>query len=234
MTTSTGRSSTTGVTGTGRSGSNGNGGDDLQSAASDLASQASQTAEAKASTAMDQVGHTLEQVAVAARQAGDSLRSDRPELAGVADTAADRVTDLSNYLREHDAGEVVASVEATARRQPALVIAGAFAVGLATARLLRSAGPSNGDSSRRYDRSSSDWYATGGSPRDNRYDPRGLPRGSDYASSQSGYSSAPYAAGTSGTTGMDDASADLTPTDVGELDRSSASSPTSKSTEGQA
>lgn len=230
MTTSTGRSSATGVTGSGRSGSTG--GEDLQSAASDLASQAGQTAEAKASTAMDQVGQTLEQVAVAARQAGDSLRSDRPELASVADTAAARVTDLSNYLREHDAGEVVASVEATARRQPALVIAGAFAVGLATARLLRSAGPSNGNASRRSHQSESDWYATGGSSGAGASGTRGWAGGSDYASSPSGYSSAPYAAGTSDATGADSA-ADLTPTQLGDVDRSPETSPTSESTEGQ-
>lgn len=232
MTTSTERSTTT-VVGGSRAGSTATGGEDLQSAASNLADQAGQTAEARASTAMDQVGQALDQVAVAARQAGDSLRSDRPELAGVADTAADRMTDLSNYLREHDAGEVVASVEATARRQPALVLAGAFAIGLATARLLRSAGPSNGNGSRHAFEGERDWHAGGGSSRGSTSDSYRWAGGSDTTSSPSGYSSAPYASGTGGMTGERSA-ADLTSAQVSDVARSSETAPTSESTEGQA
>jgi hypothetical protein len=186
----------------------------LQDAAGDLADQAGRTAEAKASTAMDQLGLALEQVAQAAREAGDSLRSERPGLAGVAEAAADKVTDVSHYLREHEAREVIATAEDTARRQPALVIAGGFALGLLTARLLRSAAPSThgGSSYRPTWHSGSDWYSSGGST-DYSRSMRGrtvtgaqLSPGdehastADYAASSPGYSSAPYAGDSAETT----------------------------------
>jgi hypothetical protein len=210
-TTTTGRSSTSGASGSAAS-QDSIGGEKLQQAAGDLADQAGRTAEAKASTAMDQLGQALDQVAQAAREAGDSLRSERPELAGVAETAADKVTDVSRYLREHEAREVIATAEDAARRQPALVIAGGFALGLLTARLLRSAAPSTGGSGYRPTwHSGSDWYASGGSSGYSRsmrgrtgmgaqLTPGDATAGSqDDAASAPGYSSAPYAGGSAGT-----------------------------------
>ena len=203
--TTTGRSTASDAAGS-TSGKGSTTGDDrLQQAAGDLADQAGRAAEGKASTAMDQLGQALEQVAHATREAGDSLRSDRPTLADVADTAADRVTDASNYLREHEAREVVATAEDIARRQPALVIAGGFALGLLMARVLRSATPSTygGSGYRATWRSGSDWYSSGGPSRYARGAGRRNESDSDgdYAMSQPGYSSAPYAGGTAGTTG---------------------------------
>jgi hypothetical protein len=204
MTTTTGRSSASEASRS-AAGQGYTGGEKLQQAAGDLADQAGRTAEAKASTAMDQLGLALEQVAQAAREAGDSLRSERPELAGVAETAAEKVTDVSRYLREHEAGEVIATAEDAARRQPALVIAGGFALGLLTARLLRSAAPSTGRSGYRPTwHSGSDWYASGAP---SGYAQRSAREGSgiggqlssgagsngDYAASSPGDSSAPYA-----------------------------------------
>ena len=183
------------------------GGDDrLQQAAGDLADQAGRTAEAKASTAMDQLGQALEQVAQATHQAGHSLRSDQPAVADAVDSAADKVTEASHYLREHQAREVIATVEDAARRQPALVIASGFALGLVAARLLRSATSSTygGSSYRPTWHSSSDWYS-GASSGHSRGSGRGTgtsqpTNGGDYAASPAGYSSAPYAGGTAGTT----------------------------------
>jgi len=204
MTTTTRRSSASETSGS-AAGQDSIGGEKLQQAAGDLADQAGRTAEAKASTAMDQLGQALDQVAQAAREAGDSLRPERPELAGVAETAADKVTDVSRYLREHEAREVIATAEDAARRQPALVIAGGFALGLLTARLLRSAAPSTSGSGYRPTwHSGSDWYASGapsgyaqssgrtgsgtGAQRSS-----GAVSSGDYAASSPGDSSAPYA-----------------------------------------
>jgi ElaB/YqjD/DUF883 family membrane-anchored ribosome-binding protein len=202
--TTTGRSSSA-------AGSTTNQGEEpLQKAAGNLADQAGRTAEAKASTAMDQLGQALEQVAQAAREAGDSLRSERPELANVADTAADKVTEASQYLREHDAREVVATAEDAARRQPALIIAGGFALGLLAGRLLRSATPATygGSSYRPSWHSGSDWYSSGAVSGYSRTPGRtgmgsqlssspDYSSGGDYATGRPGYSSAPYAGGTS-------------------------------------
>jgi hypothetical protein len=123
------------------------------------------------------------------------------------------VTEASRYLREHEASEVIATAEDAARRQPALVIAGGFALGLVTARLLRSATPSYGRSSYRPTwHSGSDWYSSGGSSGYGRGSGRRMgdtssqlasgadySAGGDYATGSTGYSSAPYAAGTSST-----------------------------------
>jgi hypothetical protein len=56
----------------------------------------------------------------------------------MADTAAQRVQEASTYLREHEAREVIDSVQDYARRQPAMVIAGGLALGLLAGRFLRS------------------------------------------------------------------------------------------------
>jgi len=114
-------------------------GDRLGEAASGLIDQAGQTAEAQVSSVMARAGDTLSGVAQAVRQSGEGMRDQQPVIADVADTAARRVEDLSSYLREHDAREVFETVEDFARRQPAVVLAGGLALGLALGRLLKSA-----------------------------------------------------------------------------------------------
>jgi len=114
-------------------------GDRLGEAASGLIDQAGQTAEAQVSSAMTRAGDTLSQVAQAVRRSGEGMRDQEPLIADVADTAARRVEDLSSYLREHDAREVFRTVEDFARRQPAVVLAGGLALGLALGRFLKSA-----------------------------------------------------------------------------------------------
>lgn len=126
--------------------------DRLQDAATSLADQAGRTAEMQASNAMTKAGESLEQVARAIRDAAEGLRGERPEIAGFADTAAQRVDEASTYLRDHDAREVIDSVQEYARRQPAVVIAGGLAAGLLIGRFLRSGTPP--DASRTWDRSS--------------------------------------------------------------------------------
>jgi ElaB/YqjD/DUF883 family membrane-anchored ribosome-binding protein len=137
-------------------------GDRLQQAATGLADQATRTAEAQASNMMTKAGDTLDQVARAIRDAGQGLREERPEIAGIADTTAQRVQDASTYLREHEAREAIDSVQDYARRQPAVIIAGGLALGLLAGRFLRSGTPPQmGASSNRSDTTTSrgarDW-----------------------------------------------------------------------------
>ena len=114
-------------------------GERVQEAASDLMDQAGRTAEAQASRTMTQAGQTLGRVAEVVREAGQELRTDRPEIAGVADTAANQVERAAEYLREHDATDVWNDATGAARRQPALVIGGALIAGFALGRFLRTA-----------------------------------------------------------------------------------------------
>lgn len=135
----------TGATGAGMNGSP-RPGEQLQDAASGLVSQATRTAEAQASTTMTKAGETLQQVSQAIRDAGEGLRDSQPQLAGFVDTAATRLEDASSYLRDHDAGEALMSVQDMARRQPAMLIGGGLALGLLVGRLLRSGASGSQDS----------------------------------------------------------------------------------------
>jgi ElaB/YqjD/DUF883 family membrane-anchored ribosome-binding protein len=111
----------------------------LADAAGDIAQQATSVAEERASSTMTQVGDTLAQVAQAVHVASDNMRSEQPQLAGFGDTAADQVDRAAQYLREHDAREVIDGAQAFARRQPAVVIGAGLALGLLVGRALKSA-----------------------------------------------------------------------------------------------
>ena len=112
-------------------------GQQLQDAATGLVQQAARTAAAQASTTMTRVGETLETVAEHIRQAGQDLQAEQPQVAGMIDTAAERVEGAAAYLRDHDASEALENVQRIARNQPALVIGGGLAAGLIIGRILR-------------------------------------------------------------------------------------------------
>jgi hypothetical protein len=85
--------------------------------------------------AADQIGG----LARAVHRTGEHLRNeDQPRIAGLADSLADQVDHVAGYLREADLPTVGRDIENLARRQPALVYAAAFAVGLLAARFLKS------------------------------------------------------------------------------------------------
>jgi ElaB/YqjD/DUF883 family membrane-anchored ribosome-binding protein len=111
----------------------------LTDAAGEIAQQATSAAEQRASSTMTQVGDTLEHVAEAVRGAGENLRAEQPQLAGFADTAAQRVESAAQYLRDHDAGEVIDGAQDFARRQPAIVVGAGLALGLLVGRALKTA-----------------------------------------------------------------------------------------------
>src|SRR4051794_21461349 len=129
---------TTETTQTSTNGSMSNSPTKLQDAAGGIADSAGQAAQTQASMAMTKAGDTLEQVAQAIRDTSNQLRQDRPEIAGIAETGAQKIDDVSTFLRQHDAREVMDEAERFARRQPALIVAGGLALGLIVGRLLRS------------------------------------------------------------------------------------------------
>ncbi|HUP54372.1 MAG TPA: hypothetical protein VM408_02605 [Methylomirabilota bacterium] len=112
----------------------------LSDAASSVATHAERAVDVKASGAMHQASGTLHEVADAIRTAGENLRTEQPQIQGFADTAARQVERAATYLEDHEPRELLDEVQAIARRQPALVIGGGLAVGLALGRLLRTAG----------------------------------------------------------------------------------------------
>lgn len=86
-------------------------------------------------------------VASTIRQLGDTLKSgDAPEsvvnlTTQYGDSLARQVEQFSGYLEKHNVADMMRDVERFARRNPALFLGGAFALGLLGARFLKSSNP---------------------------------------------------------------------------------------------
>ena len=79
----------------------------------------------------------------AVRRTGESLRGeDQGRFADVADNVARQIDRMADYLRDSDGQTMARDIENLARRQPALVFAGAFAIGVLAARFFKSTTPS--------------------------------------------------------------------------------------------
>lgn len=128
-----------GVMGASESGSSGE--DRLGQAASGVADRVTGTLSEQANTRTDdqltKAGDMLDQVAGAVRKSGDQLRSDQPQVAGFADTAAGEVEKAARFLREADLDMILQETESFARRQPAVFIGAALALGFAASRFLK-------------------------------------------------------------------------------------------------
>lgn len=140
----------------------GDAGADVKEAARDVAQQTQQKAgeiaeQAKAqvveqatnqaASQKDRAVSSLGSVADALRQASQHLRdNEQAPVAQYADKAADRVEQFVQHLDGKEVQELLRDVERYARRQPALFLGGAFAVGLLAARFLKSSGQREDDS----------------------------------------------------------------------------------------
>lgn len=119
-----------------------------QQKAGELAGQAQQQATSQAESQKGRAAQRLGTVAQALRQTGEQLRQQQQgPIAQYADRAAEQTDRAANYLRESDVGQLTNDVEQLARRQPALFLGGAFALGVIGARFLKSSSPQSGGSS---------------------------------------------------------------------------------------
>jgi hypothetical protein len=115
-------------------------------------------AAAQLSSQKDKATDGLGTVASAVRQTTQSLRDQQHEtVAHYVEQAADQIERLSERLKNKDVRELLDDVQQLARRQPALFIGGAFALGLMGARFLKSS--ADRSSGNRYDRDSSAYGA---------------------------------------------------------------------------
>lgn len=113
-----------------------------------LFSQMKESAEHVAGSARDQiagridsqkekVGGTLDDVASALRKTGGDLK-DKGPLPELADHAADAIERVASFVQSRTIGDIVGDVEGFARREPAIFLGAAFALGLLGGRLLKS------------------------------------------------------------------------------------------------
>ena len=85
------------------------------------------------------VARTLSSVATSLKSSSSEMQmGDAAAIGGVVERVADQVERAANYLEQTDASEIVGGVERFARRNPALFIGAAFAVGVLGARFLKS------------------------------------------------------------------------------------------------
>lgn len=102
-------------------------------------------AAAQLTTQKDRALDGLGGVADAVRKTTQSLREQQHEtLAGYVEQAADQIERFSRNLKNKDVGELVRDAQGLARRQPALFVGSAFAIGLLGARFFKSSSPDRG------------------------------------------------------------------------------------------
>lgn len=93
----------------------------------------------------------LGSVAQAVRNSTERLRQEHHEtVARYVEQAADQIERFSTRLKDIDVGELLSDAQRLARRQPLLFVGGAFAVGLLSARFLKSSAQHDNDWQRRY------------------------------------------------------------------------------------
>lgn len=101
--------------------------------------QLKERAQSIANERIEVIAQRIDSVGSAFRRTGENLRSeDQADLSKYAELIGDRVSNAARYLREHDPAELTHEVESFARRQPAIFLGGAFAIGLLAARFLKS------------------------------------------------------------------------------------------------
>ena len=111
--------------------------------------QARDSASDSLSRSRNETADRINGIASAFRRTSESLRSEQQDrLANLTDTVAEQVDRFSSYLRNHDLGDVRDDVENLARRQPAVAIGAALALGMLGARFLKSSQRNDHDEDR--------------------------------------------------------------------------------------
>jgi ElaB/YqjD/DUF883 family membrane-anchored ribosome-binding protein len=101
--------------------------------------QARDSAGTSLNQSRSQAADKITGIAQAVRGTSERLRSDnQPGVANLTDSLADQVERLSSYLRDRDFGEVRRDLEQFARRQPAVAVGVALALGMLGARFIKS------------------------------------------------------------------------------------------------
>ena len=114
--------------------------DQAKHAVTHVASQAKEQVNAQFDTRKDKAVETIGNVATAIRETSDKLKGVGP-LSDVAGRAADGIESVAEFFEGKHIGDIVRDVEKFARREPALFVGAAFALGLIGGRFLKSSVP---------------------------------------------------------------------------------------------
>jgi hypothetical protein len=121
------------------------------------------TATAQLSTQKDRATDGLGSLATAVRQTTQPLRDNQQDaIAQYVEKAADQIERLSTRLREKDVSELVDDAQRFARRQPAIFIGAAFALGVLAARFAKSSSDATGTTTSGMPYGTGVSYGTGG------------------------------------------------------------------------
>ena len=117
-----------------------------QEKAAAAAEQGREKVKGQISTQKERASGELQGIARALQSTGEQLREqDQDAIGRYADQAAEQVERLSNYLSEKDSEQLISEVEDLARNRPAVFLGGAFVLGVAAARFLKSSAGQTGD-----------------------------------------------------------------------------------------
>jgi hypothetical protein len=113
--------------------------------ANKLVGMAREQATTQVASQQDRIAGSLSTLGSALHAASRQMREqDEGQMAGYVEMAASQLDHVSGMLREQDIAQLIDATGQFARRQPALFLAAAFAVGFAGTRFLRSSAPSPG------------------------------------------------------------------------------------------
>ena len=114
-----------------------------------LVDRVRERAGAQLATQKDMATDGIGTIARAVRRTTQELREQQHDtIADYVDRAADQLERLSSGLKNKDIGELFRDAQSLARRQPAMFVGSAFAIGLLGARFLKSSSPDRGDQQR--------------------------------------------------------------------------------------
>lgn len=122
-------------------------------AGGEIINQVQQRAGSQIERGKDSATNELSQVANAVRQLGQTLSSGEANgpiaryAAQYSEKAANSLERLTKYIREQDPQQLLNDVQNFGRRQPALLLGGAFLLGFAGARLIKSSMEANSQNS---------------------------------------------------------------------------------------
>lgn len=109
----------------------------IKTAAQSAASQAQEAGRNFIDEQKDNLIQKVDQYTEALRGASERLSGEGNMLAAPAQKAADRLEQMSGYLRENQLPDVLDDLESYARRKPEVVFGGLFFIGLAAARFFK-------------------------------------------------------------------------------------------------